>query len=358
MIIYIYGEDTFSSRNYLKLQIERFKKERDPQGMNVVILDGQKEDSSRLWNEITAMPFLAEKRLIVIQNILSTKDTDTLESFIQGMKENKQSLKLRQGSEEENKFSSSLTPSNYKIPEKNVVIFYQSEPMGKSKVVQELHKILAKEKWAKEFAPLSGAAMTSWIKNEVINRGGAIAVPAVNYLSQNAGSDMWYASSLIDQLVAYAAPTTPTPLLGQEGKREITLSDVQLFLEEKSDDNIFNMVDAIVAGNQKLAFKLIEDQRRLGQDDGYLFSMILRQFRILISLRDLFNREENISSDQMAKMLGLHPFVVKKSLPLVKRYSLDKLKDIYKQLLEIDIKTKTGLADQSWLIDLFVGKLV
>jgi len=36
MIIYIYGEDTFRSHQYLKQQIERFKKERDPQGMNVV----------------------------------------------------------------------------------------------------------------------------------------------------------------------------------------------------------------------------------------------------------------------------------------------------------------------------------
>ena len=117
------------------------------------------------------------------------------------------------------------------------------------------------------------------------------------------------------------------------------------------------MVDAIVAGNRKLAFRLIEDQRQLGQDDGYLFSMIVRQFRILISMRDVFNREENISSDSMAKALELHPFVVKKSLPLIKRYSLDRLKDLYQQLLSIDIKTKTGLADQSWLIDLFVGNL-
>jgi DNA polymerase-3 subunit delta len=320
MIIYLYGEDTFSSRNYLSQQVERFKKERDPQSLNVVFLDGQKEDSSRLWNEITSSPFLAEKKMIIIKNILSNKDTDLLESFVEGIKEKK-------------------------LPEKNVIIFWQGEAVGKSKMAQELHKILAKEKWAKEFSVLAGQAMSAWIKTEIVSRGGAIAVPALNYLSLNIGKDTWYANSLIDQLIAYS------------NKKEISLSDVQLFLEEKTDDNIFNMVDAIVAGNRKLAFKLLEEQRRLGEEEGYIFSMILRQFRILISMRDLFNREENISSDQIAKMLAVHPFVAKKTLPLVKKYSLETLKDIYTQLLEIDIKTKTGFADQSWLIDLFVGKL-
>lgn len=320
MIIYIYGEDSFSSRHYLTQQIERFKKERDPQGMNIVVLDGQKEEGGKLWSEITATPFLAEKRLIVIQNVLSNKDMDVLDSLIAGIKENK-------------------------FSEKNVIIFWQGEPVGKTKIAHELQKLLAKEKWAKEFVVLSGAAMSNWIKTEVASRGGAISNQALNYLAQHTGGDMWYANSLVDQLVAYA------------NKKEISLGDVQLFLEEKADDNIFNMVDAIVAGNRKLAFKLIEDQRRLGQEDGYLFSMIVRQFRILISMRDLFNREENISSDSMAKALELHPFVVKKSLPMIKRYSLDKLKQLYEQLLEIDIKTKTGFADQSWLIDLFVGKL-
>ena len=157
---------------------------------------------------------------------------------------------------------------------------------------------------------------------------------------------MWYLNSLLDQLVAYAE------------KREITLADAQLFLEEKVDDNIFNMADAAASGNRRLAFKLIQEQRRLGEEEGYLFGMIARQFRILITMRDLFNRQENISSDQMAKMLALHPFVVKKSLPLMKRLSLDKLKQIYDNLLEIDVKTKTGQADQSLLLDLFVGKSV
>jgi DNA polymerase-3 subunit delta len=320
MIIYIYGEDTFSSRQYLGQQIERFKKERDPQGLNVVVIDGAGEKADVLWREITASPFLAEKRLVVIQNILTNKHADTLESLLEGV-------------------------SQHKVPEKNIVIFWQGQPLGKTKAVQQLHKLLAAEKWAKEFTALTGVALGGWIKTEVAARGGKIAAPASQYLQNNAGFDMWYLHSLIDQLVAYA------------NGREISLADAQIFLEEKIDDNIFNMVDAIVAGNKKQAFLLLEKQRQLGQDEGYIFSMILRQFRILISMRDLYNRQADISSAELAQSLSLHPFVAKKSLPFIKKYSFSVLASIYNRLLEIDIKTKTGLADQSWLIDVFVGSL-
>ncbi len=288
--------------------------------MNVVVLDGQK-DGDRIWSEIMAAPFLAEKRMIVIQSVLSSKDQEVLESLTEGIK-------------------------THKVPEMNVVIFWQGEPVGKSKVAKELQDMLAKEKWARRFELLVGAQLSAWIKEEVSQRGGTINTMAINFLAQNVGKDIWYLNSLLDQLTAYAE------------KREIILADVQLFLEEKADDNIFNMADAVVSGNRRLAFKLVQEQRRLGGEEGYLFGMITRQFRILLTMRDLFNRQEDISSDQMAKMLDLHPFVVKKSLPFIKKYSLDKLQEIYKQLLEIDIKTKTGQADQSLLIDLFVGKLV
>ena len=172
---------------------------------------------------------------------------------------------------------------------------------------------------------------------------------------------MWRLNSLVDQLVAYtSSPGRQTPLRSplERGKgEEIQLADVQLFLEEKVDDNIFNMAEAVARGDRKMAFKLIGAQRRAGEDEGYVFSMILRQFRILVELRDLFEREDNATSEELAQKVGLHPFVVKKSLPMVKKYNLEKLKELYSRLLQIDIKTKTGQGGQSLLVDLFVGKL-
>ena len=75
------------------------------------------------------------------------------------------------------------------------------------------------------------------------------------------------------------------------------------------------MAEAVARGDRKMAFKLIGAQRRAGEDEGYVFSMILRQFRILVELRDLFEREDNATSEELAQKVGLHPFVVKRACP-------------------------------------------
>jgi len=319
MILFIYGEDTFRSRQYLKKTIEQFKKQRDPQGYNVVILGSKKEDTVKVLGEITAAPFLAEKRMVVLENILSCTDKGLLTELLDRVK-------------------------SQNIPQSNIVVFWQGDVFGKSGAVKELAAVLAKEKYAQEFKIMDIGELSAWVGKEIVARGGKIGSQALGYLSKNAGSDMWLLRSILDQLVAYKKGV------------EISLVDARLFLMEKEDDNIFNMVDAVVSGNKKLAFKLMDDQRKLGEDDTYLFSMITRQFRILVQLRDLFERKDNMTSDVLAKELGLHPFVVKKSLPVARKYPLSKLKNIYEQLLQIDIKTKTGQGDQSVLIDLFVGK--
>ena len=193
---------------------------------------------------------------------------------------------------------------------------------------------------------MSGIALQKWIVQEVGERSGKIEQVATAYLATHVGGDMWRLHGLIDQLIAYT--------LGKPIQR----SDVVLFLEEKVDDSIFNLVDAIVAKNPKTVFAMIQEQYRIGKDTGYIFGMILRQFRILLELRDSMERDDTSQSSALAQKLGLHPFVVKKSLPFVKRYTRAELESVYAELLDIDIKTKTGLGDQSLLLDVFLGRLM
>ena len=317
MVIYIYGEDTFRSRQYLQEQVEKFKKARDPQGYNVVFLDAQKCEPGKIVSEILATPFLAEKRLVVVENILSISDKEFLQQLIDRIKNNK-------------------------IPESNIVIFWQGEKLGKVKEIKDLHALLSKEKYVQEFSLLVGSQLANFIISESKKRGVKISSIAVNYLAQNIAGDIWFLNSLLYQLMAY----------GKD--KEIQIADVNLFLDEKVDDNIFNMVEAIVSGNKKQAYKLITEQRRLGEDDFKLFGLIVWQFRILLQMRSAFEQQESVSSEAMSKVLGLHPFVVKKNLSLVKKYNKKQLTNIYDQLLKMDFKAKTGQADLGLMLDLLI----
>lgn len=317
MIIFLYGKDTYRSKQQLKKMVEKFKVERDPQGYNVVDLDCEKEDKNNILQQMLTSPFLAEKKMVILKNLLTTT-------------EHKDFLK---------EIKSRIVENNF--PENNIIVFWENTDVFKNKNSKELSEILKVEKFAQFFGELKGLDLSNWIKQEVVSRGGKIDLPSLNYLLQNFSLDMWSLSNLLDQLLSYNI--------------EINLPITQKFLEEKIDDNIFNLVDAIVAGQKNKAFKMIRKQYEKGEDAQFIFAMLLRQFRILLEMREIYEKQDSIHSNDLAKMLGLHPFVVTKSLAFVKRYTLSHLKNIYLKLLEMDTKTKTGQGDQSFLLDIFVG---
>lgn len=320
MILFLYGPDTFRSRRQLKKIIEKFKADRDPQGFNVVQVDAERVEPSAILGEILTMPFLAEKRMVVIENLLVSKHEELRGDILERIKNNS-------------------------ISESTVLVFWEATDTFKTKSAKALCDRLSTEKFAQKFEEFKGAQLFSWADGEIKEQGGLIHRQALQYLIDATGGDMWRLQHLAHQLCAY------------KGGEEICIADINDFIDARADDNIFNLVDAIVAKQPKEVFAMMRAQYNKGEDAGYIFAMIVRQFRILLQLRDVFEREDNPTSDALATRLALHPFVVKKSLPLVKRYTMDELERIYKDLLELDINTKTGRGSQSVLLDVFVGKV-
>jgi DNA polymerase-3 subunit delta len=319
MIIFLYGADTFRSRRQLQKMIAKFVAERDPQKLNVAVLDCEKEAEAKIREQLYLTPFLAEKRLVVLENLLVSKLEDLQKEILEKIKKD------------------SPTEST------NLIVWEVGNEF-KGKTAQNLASELKKQKFSQEFETYQGAKLRAWLNQEIKEGGGKIAAPALNYLAENV-TDPWHLHTLLDELLAY------------KNGEEITLPDVNLFIEEKTDDNIFNLVDAIIGKQPKKVYAQIKEQYRSDKDPLYLLAMISRQIKILLELRDEFERQESQNSDALAKKLGLHPFVVKKSLPLIKRYTLAELKGLYGQLLELDTQIKTGQERPELLLDIFVGKL-
>ncbi len=321
MIFFLYGDDTFRSRAKKRELVEGFKGKRDPTGMNVVVLDAQKDKEERIFEELVAAPFLAEKRMLLIENLLTNKKTKLQKSFLELLEAKR-------------------------IPETTTLILWEEGKIFKGDA-GKLFEILKQEKYAQEFSSLTGRELSKWIVGELSARSATIDPLALEFIVTNACDDSWYIHSLLDQLIAYASG------------EPITIDHVKVFLKETVDDNIFNLIDALVSknSNSKKVFAMIAEQYRKGEDAQFIFAMIMRQFKILLQLSDMYERGIRERDEIFARQLGLHPFVVKKSLSLSQKYSFEDLKSIYRELLEIDSKTKTGQGDQSVMLDFFVGKL-
>lgn len=320
MILFLYGEDTFRCRRYLDQSVEKFKRERDPGGYNVIRLDGKKTEPSRIFAEMASAPFLAAKRMVVVENVLGSSDKVFLSELQEKIKSNR-------------------------VPESNVVILVQSEPVGKTKEAKALFEVLKKEQFVQEFTTLPPDKLVGWIKKEVAEVNSTITDEAAAYIAVNCAGDLWLAASVIAQLVAYTRGT------------KVEHSVVKQFLSEKLDDNVFTMIEALVSGRRELAVKLLYVQRQLGQDDFQIFNLILWQMRTLLSIRSLLEDQPGIPPENIAQKIGLHPFVVKKNSAIVRRYTVEQLTRVVEQLQSIDIKTKTGQAEQGLLLDMLVAQM-
>jgi len=88
------------------------------------------------------------------------------------------------------------------------------------------------------------------------------------------------------------------------------------------------------------ALKKFRDLRSAGESTHYIFSMLIREVGIHARLRA--GIDQKLSESAIANSTKLHPYVVKKTLPLSRRFDHDQVKAMYRALLHIDRRLKTG----------------
>jgi len=321
MIIFLYGKDTFRSKESLRKMIAKFKTDRDPSGYNVIHLDALTEKPRVIMTELHGVPFLAEKRMVIIEHALESKHAE-LHEKIQHM-----------------------LSQEHEIPATTICVLYEKIDTHKAKLQKELLKKLGETKYAQRFDLLTGSELKNWIITYAKERGLELDRISLDYITTHSKGDTWFLHSLIEQLAQYCAHTP------------CSLDIVKLFLRETGDDNIFNLIDAIVTKKPERVFSMIREQYEKGEDAQYIFAMLIRQFRIMLELKDVLTRSPATPLDVLATSLGLHPFVVKKTIPLLHSYPLDTLKKFYTDLLTLDHDTKTGKGSMPVSIDVLVGKI-
>src|SRR3989344_8785928 len=326
MIILLYGPDTFRSNQKLKGLKDKFIKEVDKTGLNLATLDGVQLETVEFEKAIATPPFLAKKRMVVIKELIAKN---------RGQKIQKEILEILD--------KNGLT---------DVILIFWEGDLGNIKTSRKKSKIstrrsnilferLKKEKYVQEFELLETSEVRKWASAEIKKKDGQINPAALAMLIDFIGNDLWQLNSEIDKLIAYAK------------NKEVSVNDVQNLVKTKLDDDIFKLTDALGQKNKKLALKLVSDQLQSGVMPTQLLSKIIWQYKNLLLIKGFVeNNGSGYPDKRLGYQLGLHPFVIKKTMAQVKNYDLDSLKKTYSRLLEIDYKIKTSQVSPEVLFDL------
>lgn len=313
--------------------VSQFKIKYDPQGLNLSRVDGNNATFETLSKEFSSIPFLAKKRMVVVENFLGKKPKIP------------SSAKATDGTAKE------ITEYLLKVDD-SIIIFFESSDIKKNEFVKTLSRKKKGEIHIYSYPLLRGYDLKKWIQDEAKNLDVSIDSAAVEILMQNIGSDLWQMSSELQKLSAYCAD-----------KKMITRADTELIVSSKLEDNIFKLTDALGDKDTKTCLRIFHEMLESEPDKGqYILTMLTRQFRILIETKDFIEncRERKFSfptRDDVAKKFKLHPFVASKTLAQTKKFELDELKKIYAKILDFENKQKTGFIKPALMFDLLAMKL-
>ncbi|MBU0708874.1 DNA polymerase III subunit delta [Patescibacteria group bacterium] len=208
--------------------------------------------------------------------------------------------------------------------EATVIIIWQSGGLDER---FKFSRWLKKNAEVHKFGPMNPPAVEKWIKDWLGSQ--EVEDAAIKKLVEYHGSNLWLIENELRKLRAYT------------NGEKIAIGEVELLGCKSVEENIFRFIDALSYRNVAEAGSLLDILLTEGQDPAYLFSMIVRQFRLLLLAK----------GDDGLK--GLHPYVARKVNQQSPRWEYPILKRIYAKLLEIDVDTKMGekeLETELWLL--------
>lgn len=303
MLIFLYGPDAYRLQE-AKQNITKEYKKKHSSGMNIFDFDLSNPDNlTGLLDAIKSSSFFNEHKLLVCKNVFGNKvaASTAVEYITKYTLDSMSDLTL-------------MVVENFN--EKDLVL--------KNK---ELFKLLSgKNSVVKNIESLEGTKLSEWIQDEFRLRECSIKSDALKNLIAITGNDSWALVNEIGKLCTY------------KKRGEMAVADVSLLTVPRADLNIFDLIDAIGAQNNKKAFELLYREFKTGRDPYYLLTMVIYQFRNLLVVKDL--QRQKYSESEIATKAKLHPFVVKKALR--SPFQFDGVVKIYSQLLSIDTGFKAG----------------
>ena len=306
--------------------------------LNLTELDGARSSAADILYHAGAMPFLAARRLVIVRGYLAN-----LESRLGTAK-----TPNRAAQDEARQILAALAEPQES--DSNDLVFIEEKLDRRRSVWKGLQDLAGVEKLSKdgllaieELSAPDAHQLPGWIAKTARREGIAIEGRAVQMLAIYVGPHLSRLSLEMEKLRCYA------------DRRSITANDVQLLVSDTSEALIWDLTDAIGQRDGRKAMRALYALRRNDANPFYLLTMITRQYRIMIKVKDETARQPGNEYD-IAGRVGESPFPVKKAMAQSRNYALAQLEGIMDRLLLSDFAMKSG-ANPDTELDILVAEL-
>lgn len=330
ILLYILtGQDHFSRSEALS-EIKMGIGEATLSAANTTIFNGEQLTLEQLRNVGETIPFLTEKRLVIIEGLLGR-----FEAKDKPGRQPKAKLATKQQSEYK-QWASYLG----NIPESTVVVLVDDGLKSSNPLFREISASAE----VKSFPPLNKTRLRQWVEKGVGEAGSRISPQAVELLAQVVGSNLRTMRQEISKLVLFASG------------RPIEEDDVRRLVSDVQQISVFNMVDAILEFKAGAAGRLLQQLLDTGSAPAYLLVMLSRQIRMIARIKELQNQGK--SELEIQSRLGLvSEFAFRKTLAQANRYPWELIREVYHKLLEADLSIKTGKYDGELALNILITEL-
>jgi DNA polymerase-3 subunit delta len=304
----LYGEEAYLRQDIKKRLIQTLVPDGD--SMNYTVFSGKDVTEGEIIAQAVTMPFFAERRVILVEETgFFKRKSEELADFIK------------------------------EIPTYLILIFCESEVDKRGR----LYKAVGKAGHIAEFSRQKSDVLMRWILGRIAKEGKKIRRTDLELFMELTGDDMGRISQELEKLLCYT--------MDQD---VIETEDIKAVVSVEVRNQIFDMVRAVAEHHQKQALHLYYELLALKEAPMRILFLLAREYRQLYLIKSLLT--EGTDQKTIAAKVGLPPFVVRKYIPLVRRYRAEELQKTIEEFVDTETEVKTGRLPDVMSVELMIIK--
>ncbi len=317
----LFGTETFFINETKQLLI-KYALDEDESDFNLSTYDLEETPIEVVLEDAETLPFLGERRLIILHNPVFLTAEKTKEKVEHNLSKLEEYLKH---------------PSPF-----SVLVFIASyEKLDERK---KLTKELKKSAVTFESKKLSQPELKKWIQERASLHRVQITDGAADRMIELVGANLFMLTSEMDKMSLYATET-----------KVIDEGIVESLASKSLEQNIFTLIDKIVSRNVQEALQIYYDLLKQNEEPLKILAIIAGQFRLIYQVKELARR--GYGQQQMAGFLKTHPYRVKLAAGHARQFSDEELTKMIDLLADADYQMKTGGMNKEMLIEMFLLRL-